>query len=336
MATVNPKVSILVPIYNVENYIERCAVSLFEQTYSNVEYVFVNDCTPDHSIDVLNRVISRYSRRAGEINIISHDMNRGLAASRNTALDNCTGDFVLCVDSDDYIEPNTVELLVNQQLCTNSDIVSGMALKHTNDGETLMHHPHYKTKEEMVIDMMQPTINHTIWRRLIRKSLFDDYHVRAKEGVNCGEDCWTMTQLAYFASSFSFVDEVVYHYDCTREGSYMANSGKQINRKKVKDDVATADLIIDFFKDKEEVYFEEANRMATKYYVLVLGNAALAGESEIYDEMLKRLNGVDEKYWGDIGWDKRYKRFVSKNRCLLKTKLSILRTYYKLLSFKAR
>ena len=98
------KVSIIVPIYNVEKYIERCAVSLFEQTYSNIEYVFVNDCTPDQSITVLKRVIDCYPHRASQTKIINHDYNCGVAISRNTALEHSTGEFVCQVDPDDYIE----------------------------------------------------------------------------------------------------------------------------------------------------------------------------------------------------------------------------------------
>ena len=64
------KVSILVPIYNVSQFIERCAVSLFEQTFQDIEYIFVNDCTPDDSIDVLNKVIARYPNRQSQIKII--------------------------------------------------------------------------------------------------------------------------------------------------------------------------------------------------------------------------------------------------------------------------
>ena len=105
------KVSILVPIYGVEQFIERCARSLFEQTYQNLEYVFVNDCTPDKSIEILTRIIEYYPKRFNSIRIISHEKNRGIAASRNTAYDNATGEFVTIVDSDDWLELNAIELL---------------------------------------------------------------------------------------------------------------------------------------------------------------------------------------------------------------------------------
>ena len=82
------KVSILVPVYNVEKYISKCAISLFEQTYSNIEYVFVNDCTKDRSIDVINNILLNYPARQGQVKIIEHEKNKGVAAARNTAVNN--------------------------------------------------------------------------------------------------------------------------------------------------------------------------------------------------------------------------------------------------------
>ena len=74
------KVSILVPVYGVEQYIEKCARSLFEQTYSDIEYVFVNDCTKDDSIGVLKRVLEKYPQRMQQVRIINHEKNMGLGA----------------------------------------------------------------------------------------------------------------------------------------------------------------------------------------------------------------------------------------------------------------
>lgn len=109
-------VSILVPIYLVERYIKRCAISLFEQTYNNIEYIFVDDCTPDKSIEILNDIINKYPYRKQNIKIIHNKVNLGIAAVRNICIKNASGDFVIFVDSDDYLEKDAVEKLVVQQL----------------------------------------------------------------------------------------------------------------------------------------------------------------------------------------------------------------------------
>ena len=118
-----PKVSMLVPIYGVEKFIERCAISLFEQTYQNIEYIFVNDCTKDDSINVLERVINRYPNRKPFVRIINHKQNKGLAGARNTAVSNATGEFIMHVDSDDYVDKEIVRKAIDKQLRSDADIV---------------------------------------------------------------------------------------------------------------------------------------------------------------------------------------------------------------------
>ena len=110
------KVSILVPVYGVERYIENCAVTLFEQTYENIEYVFVNDSTKDRSMEILHEVMERYPLRRDNVHIITHEVNRGLGAARKTALLNATGDFVMHVDSDDSLSLDAVEMLVDKAI----------------------------------------------------------------------------------------------------------------------------------------------------------------------------------------------------------------------------
>ena len=104
----NPLVSTIVPIYGVEKYIAQCANSLFLQTYDNLEFIFVNDCTKDNSIVILQEVIQHYPNRVEHVHIIEHDHNQGLAASRNSGVEAAHGEWLMHVDSDDFIDPTTV------------------------------------------------------------------------------------------------------------------------------------------------------------------------------------------------------------------------------------
>lgn len=117
------KVSILVPVYGVEKYIERCARSLFEQTYDNIEYIFVDDCTKDRSIEILQKVLEDYPNRKNQVKILHHDKNRGLSAARNTALDASTGDYLMHVDSDDYLRKDAVLLLAEKITTASSQVI---------------------------------------------------------------------------------------------------------------------------------------------------------------------------------------------------------------------
>ena len=102
------KLSVCVPIYGTEKYIERCARSLFDQDIQDVEYIFVNDCTKDAAIDVLKNVVADYPYVGSRVKIINHEKNKGLAGARLTGLQNATGEYVWCVDSDDYIQQKAI------------------------------------------------------------------------------------------------------------------------------------------------------------------------------------------------------------------------------------
>lgn len=103
------KVSIIVPVYKVEKYIERCARSLFEQTYEDLEYIFVDDCSPDNSIAILNRVVEDYPQRQQQVHIIRHEKNTGQSGARNTGIKAAAGDYIFFLDSDDEVSRDCIQ-----------------------------------------------------------------------------------------------------------------------------------------------------------------------------------------------------------------------------------
>lgn len=228
MNPVSPLVSILVPIYGVEEYIERCAQSIFEQTYSNLEFVFVDDASPDKSVEILQRVISCYPNWEGRITIIHHDKNLGLAAARNTLVDNCTGEFLFHVDSDDWIEPNAVALLVKRQIETDADIVSVFFYMHMNDFndnyEKLLKRI-LTLKEKNREDTLKAMLNYgsivATWNRLIRTSLYREHNIRSVEGIDAGEDLIITPRLVYYSKKVASVKAITYHYNKCNSNSYV-------------------------------------------------------------------------------------------------------------------
>ena len=105
------KVSVIVPIFGVEKYIERCARSLFEQTLNDMEIIFVDDCTKDNSIRVLKTTIEDYPARINQIKILHHEVNKGLSHARETGVKAATGDYIAHCDSDDWVDINMYESL---------------------------------------------------------------------------------------------------------------------------------------------------------------------------------------------------------------------------------
>ena len=216
-------ISICIPIYGVEKYIERCVRSLFEQTYQNIEYVFVNDCTKDCSIEILSRIIALYPKRQHAIKIINHDRNKGLAAARNTAIDHASGDFIIHVDSDDWVEKTMVEQLVQKQEETGADIVYSAVNKILSSSIQKVAQKKYEKGADYAKAILLGKAEHWIWGKLIRKALYTQHSIRADEGVNMGEDFQVTPRLAYFANKVSYVNSPLYNYECSNMQAYTKN-----------------------------------------------------------------------------------------------------------------
>ena len=116
-------VTVIVPVYNVRNYIARCAESLMNQTLTDVEFIFVNDASPDDSICILQSVLEKYPERRSAVTILSHDENKGLPAARNTGLAQATGQYIFHCDSDDYAEPAMLQEMYEYAIGCKADIV---------------------------------------------------------------------------------------------------------------------------------------------------------------------------------------------------------------------
>lgn len=288
-------VSVLVPIYKVEKYIETCARSLFEQDYKNIEYVFVNDGSPDSSVDLLNAVIDQYPERATSCSIIHHRFNRGLAAACNTAIDYAQGIYVSHVDSDDWLEKDAISSMVKLQQETGADIVSGNALCHSGRVTFTIAELDYYDKEKMllgILDFYKPQ-NHSIWRRLIKLSLYKDYHISLKEGINQAEDFQILPRLVYYSQIVAKMDKVVYHYNGMNENSYMHNL--KHNTDYWRQDIASYIINESFFSDKESVYKEAASTVVDDVYSHYLKQAAECRERELWEEMKNaiQLRGIN-------------------------------------------
>ena len=134
-----PNVSVIVPVYGVEHYIERCARSLFSQTFRSVEFIFVNDCTKDGSMNVLSEVMKEYPEV--DVKVIDLERNMGLPQARRAGVGQATGDYILHVDSDDWIEPNMVERLYERAEETGADMVCcDWSEEHEDHDEVFSHY----------------------------------------------------------------------------------------------------------------------------------------------------------------------------------------------------
>ena len=280
------KISILSPVYNVKDFIVRCLESVAAQTYSGpLECIIVDDCGTDGSIAYAEAFIKHYIGPI-DFRIVHHEHNRGLAAARNTALDAATGDFVFHLDSDDWLEPKAIELLVKKQQEMDADIVSGSAINHENKRKLLWKEPDYSSPLEMARKTLDMTLDHVIWRRLIRKSLYTDNGIRAVEGVNIGEDHHTLPRLAYYAKKIARIDDVVYNYNCMNPTSYMGTKSASFNMKRYKSDLASICILQEFFADKDQESCDFLNGLKDRFFLSRKFQACSFKDREAYKQVV--------------------------------------------------
>ena len=207
------KVSILVPFYKVEQYVGRCVESLFTQTYKNIEYVFVNDCTPDKSMEVVNEMIDKYGV-ASQCKMIIHDQNQGISASRNDCLDYMTGDYFLFIDSDDYIDNDMVELLVNAAVKEDADISGCGYVEEYADHSVEYPQKYTNDHDEMMRAITLLTIKGVMWKLLVRSTIVTEHRdeVRFIPDRNMVDDYLFCCQIFYYARRFAGVNRCMYHW----------------------------------------------------------------------------------------------------------------------------
>lgn len=205
------KVSVIIPIYKVERFIERCVRSLFEQTLQEVEFIFVDDATSDGSICVLQNVIAEYPERSRQIKIIHHDYNQGLPAARNTGLAEATGEYVFHCDSDDFVEPDMLESLYVKAVEEEIDIVWCDWFLSFEKNERYMKQPAYETPFEALKAMLSGAMKYNVWNKLVKRSLYVDNDICFPSGYSMGED---MTMLLLFACAkrVTYIPKAYYHY----------------------------------------------------------------------------------------------------------------------------
>lgn len=285
----NVKISILVPVYNVERYIDRCARSLFEQTYSNIEFVFVNDCTPDGSMNILNRVLEDYPKRQPQTKILNHEKNRGVAATRNTLVDNATGDYFLWVDADDFITNNAAEILAQKALESDADIICLGSAEYRGNKIIPLKCKNVTRSQDLIVDFLSGAVQTALWGYFIKRKLFANNRIKFVEGFNIGEDLLVLTKLAYYAKTIATVPTILYYWNVTNENSLVHN----YTISKSNSELKILDLLDGFFKDKIDLS-EYINERKLGALLFNMYNACLENDKNEYlslKERIKILNG---------------------------------------------
>ena len=238
-------VSIIVPVYRVEKYIERCVRSLFEQTLENVEYIFVDDSSPDQSMAILHQLIKEYEQKDLLVKIVSHEHNKGLPSARNTGLAQATGEYIFHCDSDDWVEKDAMEKMFLAAQSNQADIVWSDWFLSFQKNERYMQQKGTETPVDCIKAMLSGRMKYNVWNKLVKRSLYIDHQIRFPDGFGMGEDM-TMIRLFSFAEKVSYLPVACYHYVQLNTGSFTkATSDSHLSQV-----LHNADCTIEFIRNR--------------------------------------------------------------------------------------
>lgn len=246
-----PKVSIIVPFYNVEGYIEKCLDTLVNQTLKDIEIILVNDGSTDRSIEIVNKFLRRYPEKL----VYLEKENGGLSDARNYAIPYTKGEYIAFLDSDDYVEKDMYEEMYNLAKKEKSDMVECNFYWEYPDKQKEDIGTIYHGKNEMI-----EKIRVVAWNKLIKREILEKSEVRFPKGYRYEDTEFTYKLIPYI-EKVSFLKKPCIHY-VQREGSI---SNSQNERTKEIFDVL--DHVIEYYKEKDiyEKYQEELEYIYVRY-----------------------------------------------------------------------
>lgn len=210
------KISIIIPVYNIEAYIAESAESVLSQEYEDTEIIFVNDCCTDKSMEVLQQVLEKFPRKKEGVRILHHQQNRGLSAARNTGTQQATGRYVLYLDSDDVLADGAIALFVKTAIANNEPTVVMGAFQ--TFGEKDPWDGKYQCKAMVLNDpktifnaYRNDEINTMAWNKLVKREFLTKNNIAFVEGIYHEDIVWSLCVFNHIDTFVSFSD-TTYRY----------------------------------------------------------------------------------------------------------------------------
>lgn len=214
------KVSVIVPIYKVEPFIKRCADSLFSQSLDSIEYIFVDDCSPDNSISILENTLKSYPTRIKDVQILHHNKNKGSAAARNTGILSASGEFIIFCDSDDWVDIDMYEIMYNTAIRNKSDIVVCDFISVFPKKNIYYSQSFRETPKDFLKAILNGKLHNGLWNKLIKRSIYNQLDFLWIEGINMWEDVSIIPRIAFFSKKVNYLHKAFYHYNQQNLNSY--------------------------------------------------------------------------------------------------------------------
>ena len=268
------KVSIIVPCYGTEEYIDRCIDSLLNQTYKNIEIILVNDASPNG----MEKILENYKKKSNKIKVITHEKNKGLFHARISGADNSTGDYICFVDSDDYISIDYIRSLVYDMEEKHADMIFSNTILEDNNEQRIYNLFEFHIDEILDENCLknyfaQRGLNyrwHTIWNKLYKIELWKKarkYYNEIKTNLIMTEDFAFSTVLFYFCKKIIFNEYANYYY-CTNNSSSTSLVKVNYNKfnKNINDLITSFEFVKNFMK-KVDIYLKYKDEFETWYNI---------------------------------------------------------------------
>ena len=223
-----PKVSVIVPFYKVERYIEKCASSLMQQTLEDLELIFVDDCGGDASADILQKVIEQYPNR--DVKVLKMEQNSGVSAARSCGIEISHGEYIGFCDSDDWVEPEMYRTLYEAAILHKADIVGCGFVEHKEGRETFIQFDEEEDKEEKVFSFnLFGSVYGALWNKIVRRKFFIEHNENLGKGLSMWEDSLTLIPLRLKSNKSVFLSPCLYHYNVNENSNTMKFSMKKVD-----------------------------------------------------------------------------------------------------------
>lgn len=243
-------ISVIVPVYRVEQFIGRFLTSIWDQDYkATVEWIIVNDCTPDASMSAVRQIGSHYQKVREHLRIIDHLENKGAAAARQTGLNAATGRYILFLDSDDFCDPGIFDDLFSCAEKQQADIVlCDFYYEYEHRSIRVSQRPLSLDPDSCILQLLTGTLHGASWNKLVRRDLYVAHNIRYIEGLNIWEDLYANIRLFSYAEKIAYLHKAFVHYVQYNAGSLTSNGCN--SRKKIRQTVRVATMIEQFLRPR--------------------------------------------------------------------------------------
>lgn len=245
-----PKVSVIIPVYNVEKYIEKCARSLFEQTLDDIEYIYINDCSSDNSMRILKEIISEYPDRLSQVTIINHDKNTGQSGARRDGMRIAKGDYIIHCDADDWVDREMYEEMYNAAIASNADTVVCDMVLEFKGRRVYMGYNSILDDHSLMYDCTAPiSVEYcSMCNRMVSSKIYKKHPIYPYEKVNMWDDVGLAIRIRYYSECNIVINKAFYHYNKQNETS----TTRRPILGRVKEQIECAKQLETFFKKEGE------------------------------------------------------------------------------------